>query len=400
MPSDALNERASRGRVGRSNRHREKLEKNMTKTMRQFAGALAVACAVFLAVGTAAWPEAAQAQTAGRSVAEPSPEAGNVPGGSLGSISDADIWREVRRGLQGNVSIPDKQAGIMIQSEGDNWRAWRNGPMTVGGAWAILGITGLLALFFVLRGRIRIEAGPSGRTVERFNTIERSVHWLTAVSFIVLGLTGLNILYGRHVLLPVLGPDVFSTLSLGGKYLHNFVSFAFMLGVILMVILWVRHNLPSRADLEWLAKGGGLFVKGVHPSSRKFNAGQKILFWIVVLGGISLSVSGIALLLPFKFALFSGTFAVLNVFGFDLPTNLAPIHEMQLALLWHTVLGLGMIAVIVAHIYIGSIGMEGAFDAMGTGQVDENWAREHHNLWVAELKGEAGGGHKSAHPAE
>jgi formate dehydrogenase subunit gamma len=371
-----------------------------TKPLSRFAGALVLAVSVLFAAGSAAWPEGAQAQTAGSSVTEQSPEAGTVPGGSLGSISDAEIWREVRRGMQGTVSIPDKQAGIMIQSEGDNWRAWRNGPMTVGGAWAILGIVGLLALFFVLRGRIRIDAGPSGRTVERFNTIERSVHWLTAVSFIVLALTGLNILYGRHVLLPILGPDVFSTLSQAAKYLHNFVSFAFMLGVILMVILWVRLNLPSRSDLEWLAKGGGLFVKDVHPPSRKFNAGQKILFWIVVLGGVSLSVSGIALLLPFKMYLFSGTFAFLNILGFDLPTNLAPIHEMQLALLWHTVLGLAMIAVIVAHIYIGSIGMEGAFDAMGTGRVDENWAREHHNLWMAELKGESGGGHKSAHPAE
>jgi len=372
----------------------------MTNPMRQFAGALAVACSVLLAMGSAAWPEMAQAQTDGRNVAEPSPEAGNVPGGSLGAISDADIWREVRRGLKGDVSIPNKQAGIMIQSEGESWRAWRNGPMTVGGIWAVLGMVGLLALFFVVRGRIRIDAGPSGKTMVRFNTIERSVHWLTAVSFIVLALTGLNMLYGRHVLLPILGADVFSTLTQGGKYLHNFVSFAFMVGIVLMFILWVRDNLPNRGDLIWLAKGGGMFAKGVHPPSRKFNAGQKIMFWIVILGGLSLSLSGIALLFPFKFSLFSPTFSVLNVVGLGLPTDLAPIQEMQLSQLWHALVGLVMVAVIVAHIYIGTLGMEGAFDAMGTGQVDENWAREHHNLWVAEVKGEAGGGHSTTHPAE
>jgi len=369
-----------------------------TKSIARLVGAFALAIAVLLVAGSALAPDTALAQTAGRAVDDPSPQAGNVPGGHLGTISDAEIWREVRRGLQGNVSIPDKQAGVMIQSEGDNWRAWRNGPMTVGGAWALLGIVGLLALFFVVRGRIRIEAGPSGHTIERFNSIERFVHWLTAVSFILLALTGLNMLYGRHVLLPIFGPDVFATLTQGGKYVHNFVSFAFMLGVVLMVVIWVRHNLPTREDLVWLAKGGGLFVKGVHPPSHKFNAGQKIQFWIVVLGGLSMTLSGISLLFPFEIPMFAATFSVLNVFGLGLATDLGPIQEMQLSHLWHTAVGLAMMAIIVAHIYIGSLGMEGAFDAMGTGQVDENWAREHHNLWVAEVKGEASDG--SVHPAE
>ncbi len=370
------------------------------KSIVRFAGAFVFAIAVMFMMASALVPDAAHAQTAGRNVDDSSPQAGNVPGGSLGSVSDAEIWRQVRRGLQGNVSIPDKQAGVMIQSEGENWRAWRNGPMTVWGAWALLGMVGLLALFFVLRGRIRIDAGPSGRTVERFNTMERIVHWLTAVSFVLLALTGLNLLYGRHILLPILGPDVFATLSLAGKYVHNYVAFAFVLGIVLMLVLWVRHNLPTRADFVWLAKGGGMFAKGVHPPARKFNAGQKILFWIVILGGFSLTLSGISLLFPFEISFFSGTFAVLNVFGFGLPTDLAPMQEMQLSQLWHTAVGLVLMAVIVAHIYIGSVGMEGAFDAMGTGRVDENWAREHHNLWIAEIKGESDGGSKPARPAE
>jgi formate dehydrogenase subunit gamma len=226
--------------------------------------------------------------------------------------------------------------------------------------------------------------------------VERFAHWLTAVCFIVLALTGLNLLYGKHVLLPVLGPTVFAALTLAGKYAHNYLAFGFMVGVVMMVVLWVRHNIPNKVDFQWLAKGGGLFVKGVHPPSKKFNAGQKFIFWTVVLGGLSLSLSGISLLFPFTFAMFEPTYSFLNVFGFGLPTDLTPMDEMLHSQLWHTWIALGLIAIVIAHIYIGSLGMEGAFDAVGTGHVDENWAREHHNLWVEEVKSAA----PKAQPAE
>ena len=311
---------------------------------------------------------------------------GAMPGNNRGAISDADVWRAVRKGLQGSVSIPNKQAGVLVQSEGDNWRAFRNGPLPVYGAWGMLGIIAILALFFVVRGRIRIEGGTSGRLVERFNSVERFAHWLTASSFVVLALSGLNMLYGRYVLKPVLGAVLFSDLTRIGKYLHNYLAFAFMLGLLLILVLWLRENIPSRNDLVWLAKGGGMFSKHSHPPARKFNAGQKILFWLVILGGLSISLSGIALLFPFQFSMFSETFKVLNVFGLGLPDDLTALQEMQLSQLWHAAVGLALIAVIIGHIYIGTLGMEGAFDAMGTGEVDENWAKEHHSLWVAELQ--------------
>ena len=330
----------------------------------------------------------AWAQTNERSVPPEMPTTGNVPGQSLGNTSDSAIWRAVRQGIQGEVSIPDKKAGVLVQSEGDNWRAWHNGPLTVSGIWIILGMVGLLALFFAIRGRIRVESGTSGATVERFNGIERFAHWLTASCFVVLGLTGLNMLYGKHVLLPVLGPDAFALLAMGGKYAHNYLAFGFMIGVVLMFVLWIRDNLPDRYDLYWIAEGGGLFGKGAHPPSRKFNFGQKLIFWIVVLGGLSLSLSGISLMFPFQFAMFEPTFHALNAIGFKLPTDLTPLQEMQLSQIWHAIVGLIMIAIILAHIYIGSLGMQGAFAAMGTGHVDENWARENHSAWVAELKGE------------
>jgi formate dehydrogenase subunit gamma len=154
-----------------------------------------------------------------------------------------------------------------------------------------------------------------------------------------------------------------------------------------MFVLWVAHNFPNRHDLVWLAKGGGMFKRGVHAPAKKFNAGQKIIFWLVILGGVSVSLSGVMLLWPFRISMFGETFAWVNwLFGTTYPTALAPVQEMQLAQLWHAVMGLFLTIVIIAHIYIGTIGMEGAFDAMGSGEVDRNWAREHHDLWVQDLE--------------
>lgn len=325
---------------------------------------------------------------------------GGVPGGALGTASDAEIWRAVRQGITGTVNIPDKKAAQLVQAEGDAWRALRNGPLVEYGAWGLLAIVVLLALFFVLRGRVRIAHGPAGRTIERFNELERMAHWLLAVSFIILAITGLNITYGKLVLLPVIGKEAFAAITLAGKWLHNYVAFAFMAGLILTFVLWVRHNLPRRIDLTWIAQGGGLLFKGKHPPAGKFNAGQKVIFWCVALGGLSLVLSGIALLFPFETAMFAGTFEVLNVFGLGLPTDLTPLQEMQLATLWHAIVAIVMIMVILAHIYIGTLGMEGAFAAMGTGQVDENWAKEHHSLWVAERDAEARKSSGAPVPAE
>lgn len=308
-----------------------------------------------------------------------------APANTLGTDSRSDMWREVRRGIAGDVSLPNKQAGTLVQSEGELWRAWHNGPLSVYGGWVLLGVIVVLAVFFALRGRIRVESGWSGRLIERFSGIERFSHWLTAVSFVLLALTGLNMLYGRYVLMPLIGLTAFSALTRAGKYTHDYLAFAFMLGIVLMFVLWVRENIPDRYDLKWLAYGGGFFTRSRHPPARKFNAGQKLLFWLVILGGVSVSLSGLALLFPFTFSWFSETFSALNVFGAGLPTDLTPLQETQLSQLWHAVVGLLLIALIIGHIYIGTLGMEGAFSAMGSGKVDENWAAEHHSVWAAEV---------------
>ncbi|MCB1482060.1 MAG: formate dehydrogenase subunit gamma [Rhodobiaceae bacterium] len=318
-------------------------------------------------------------------------QGGSVPGNVEGTSPISEQWRDVRRGLRGTVSIPDKKAGVLVQSEGENWRNMHNGPLSTYSIWVIAGMIVVLALFFLIRGRIRIEQGKSGTTITRFKDFERFGHWLLAVSFIILALSGLNLLYGRYWLLPAIGPEAFGTITLWGKFVHNYLSFAFMLGLAIILLMWAVHNIPNRYDLIWMSKAGGLFTKHSHPPARKFNAGQKVLFWLVILGGVSISLSGWSLLFPFEYPMFAKTFEILNmlgfnwILGFDLPTTLTPMQEMQFAQLWHAILAVFLIAVILGHIYIGSIGMEGAFDAMGSGEVDLNWAKEHHSIWVEEM---------------
>jgi len=340
-------------------------------------------CLVFVMAGVMAGT--AMAQTgATPPTAKQSPVGGNVPGEALGSSSDAEIWRKIRASGQGSVSLQDNNAGRLIQSAGDDWRNWRLGPLITYSAWAILAMVGLLGLFYALRGRIRVHEGMSGRTIHRFGINERVSHWLVALSFIILGLTGLNLLFGRSLLIPLIGKDAFASISQIGKLLHNYVAFAFMLGLVLIFFHWVRHNFPNRHDVIWLLKGGGFFTKS-HPPARKFNAGQKILFWLVLLSGISLSVSGWTLLFPFTTSFFADTFVLLNGwFGTTLPTELTLIQEQQYAALWHSIVAVFMTVVILAHIYIGSVGMEGAISAMTTGDVDVNWAKAHHSVWVEE----------------
>ncbi len=289
--------------------------------------------------------------------------------------NDAELLRALAP-TRGQVTIPDQKLATLIQPAGRDWRAAVKGPIRVVGSWLLLGMCCLLIAFYLLRGKIMIDSGISGRTVERFNSFERFVHWMTAGAFVVLAITGLNITYGRYLLLPLLGPDAFTAISVAFKYLHNYLAFGFMLGVVLMFVLWVRHNIPSKVDLQWIAVGGGLFSKGVHPPAEKFNAGQKIIFWSVITGGVALSVSGVWLLFPFF---------------------LGDVSSMQLMQIIHAVVSLVLTAIVIAHIYIGSLGMEQAFDAMGTGQVDENWAKEHHGLWLAKLKGQAAPQYKMGH---
>ncbi|WP_255448371.1 formate dehydrogenase subunit gamma [Telmatospirillum sp. J64-1] len=302
----------------------------------------------------------------------------NLPTNVQPQPATTDMWRDIRQGEPGYVSIPNDHAAVLIQSEGNSWRILRNAWVAPYGALALGGMILALAAFYLIRGKIRVSSGLAGRQILRFKTIERVGHWLTAGSFIALALTGLNILYGRYIIAPVIGLEAFSWLTVFGKWVHNVGGFAFMAGLALIFILWAKDNLWDRYDLNWILKGGGLLGLG-HPPARKFNFGQKVMFWMVILVGALVSATGLNLLFPFMFV---------DLLG------------MQLLQLAHVVASLLMIVAICAHIYIGTIGMEGATSAMTTGYVDENWAREHHGVWVEEVTGVPNGKHHGHQPAE
>lgn len=318
--------------------------------------------------------------------------------GTLGGASDPELWRALRFGTADvTVSGGGPEARVLMQDGGMWWLQFREGPLARNGGYLLLGTLIGLLLFYMLRGRIRIDGAKTGRTVTRFKAIERFGHWLMAGSFILLGITGLVSLFGRKVLIPAFGHEAFSTLAIASKWIHNNISWAFMLGLVMVFFMWVMHNLPSRTDLKWLAQGGGILSPGKHPPAKKFNAGQKLIFWSVIVFGASISASGLSLLFPFELPMFAKTFAILNDFGVSgllgygkLPTQLAPHEEMQYAQLWHSIMAFVLMAIIFAHIYIGSIGMEGAYDAMGSGEVEEQWAREHHSLWLEEVEAREG----------
>ncbi|MDX1780727.1 MAG: formate dehydrogenase subunit gamma [Thalassovita sp.] len=327
--------------------------------------------------------------------------------GTLGGVSDAEFWRSYRYGSADIISSSRAPAAdIVIQDSGMTWLKFRAGPLRTYGGYLLVAMIGILALFYLVRGRIRIDGEHAGTTILRFSTIERFAHWLLAGSFILLAITGLTLLFGRVALIPLFGHEIYSPFAIAGKWVHNNVSWAFMAALVMVTVFWIAHNIPNRHDLKWIAVAGGLFSKGVHPPARKFNAGQKLIFWSVVVLGLSISASGLSLLFPFELPMFAPTFAKVNALGLPgllgmapLPTELMPHQEMQLAQVWHAIVAFLFIAIILGHIYIGSLGMEGAFDAMGSGEVDEQWAKEHHGLWYEEVTGKPA--HASEqHPAE
>jgi len=308
--------------------------------LRIFIGAMAL-----LALAVAAAP-AAKAQSV-----DPSKSA----------VSEEQLLQQFKT-IQGRGLLPDTKSYTLEQPAGRDWRQFHEVTLRWIGGIAIVGILALLVIFYLSRGMVRIEAGRSGRVVVRFNAFERFVHWMTAVCFIILGLSGLNITFGRPLLLPLMSPQAFTTWSEWAKYAHNYLSFPFTLGVVLIFLMWIGGNIPTASDIEWLKRGGGI-VGHDHPPAGRFNAGQKIVYWIVVLGGGAAAVSGYVLIFPFY-----GT----------------TIDTMQQAEMVHSIVAMLFIAAMLAHIYIGTIGMEGAFEAMGTGTVDLNWAKEHHSRWLEE----------------
>jgi len=284
-----------------------------------------------------------------------------APNPTASVASEQQLLRQSPR-IEGQIAQPNERARVLMQPAGRQWDQFHEIILRWLGTIVILGMIVALGVAYLIMGRLRISNGRSGQKLRRFTSFERFSHWLTAVSFVALALTGLNITFGKIVLLPMVGPETFSSLSQAAKYVHNFVSAAFVIGLVLIVGLWIKDNIPRKVDVDWVKQGGG-FIKSKHASSGRFNAGEKLVFWFALGAGAAVTISGYLLMFPFY---------------------VTDIAGMQIAQVVHAVIAVLFVAVIIAHIYIGTLGMEGAFEAMATGDVDMNWAREHHDLWLAQ----------------
>ena len=338
----------------------------LTRALRSVTAA---ACLSWLAVAGAQSPavnatEAAQAkQQAAQQVAQP--------------LNNQPVWNEVRSGEPQYTSTRGRETNVLIEPMGQTWRAARVPVATVGGFVFVLALLAIAALY-VLRGPIKTSGAPTGRMIERFTLVERSVHWGVAITFVALAVTGLVVTFGKAVLLPIIGYTLFSWLATLSKTVHNFVGPVLVVLLPIMIVLFLRENLFRGHDFAWLKKAGGM-LSGEHVPAGKANAGQKILFWVMVVAlGLTLCVTGLIL---------------------DFPNFNQTRQTMQLANMVHLVAGIGATILLAGHIYLGTIGMKGALDAMRTGYVDETWAKEHHLYWYNEVKaGKGGGAHASPLP--
>jgi len=275
------------------------------------------------------------------------------------------VWRDVRSGKEGYTSVKGRETGVLIQTEGETWRRLRNGPITLYGGWLVVLVLIAIGLFYKLRGPIGLHSPPTGKMIERFSSFERIAHWTMAISFCVLAATGLVILFGKYVLLPLIGHTLFSWLAELGKILHNFIGPVFMFSILVFVVTFIRDNFPRAYDFTWLVKGGGVLTGEVVPAGR-FNAGEKAWFWggVIGLGTVS-SASGLVLDFP----------------NFDQSRAL-----MMLANIVHVISALLFIVWSFTHIYLGTVGTTGAYEGMRNGYVDETWAREHAQYWYEDVK--------------
>jgi formate dehydrogenase subunit gamma len=294
-------------------------------------------------------------------------------------LNNQPVWSEIRSGQPQYTSLPGRETNVLIQPQGQTWRALRV-PVATAGGFLVAAALIILAAFYLWRGPITVRGAPTGRLIERFTVVERAVHWTVAITFATLALTGLVLTFGKAALLPLIGYTLFSWLAILSKTLHNFVGPILVVALPIMIVLFMHENIFRKYDWYWLKKGGGMLT-GEHVPSGKANAGQKILFWLmVVILGLTLCVTGLIL---------------------DFPNFNQTRQTMQSANMVHMIAGLLATCLLLGHAYLGTIGMKGAWEAMRYGYVDESWAKEHHEYWYNEVKsGREAGEVAAARPVE
>ena len=365
----------------------------MQHPSRSLAALFFAACAALASVGAhaqTAAPAAVKAGVQSANIFEVKPDASTEPGYAAQSNAErskvqpgnnAPVWRQVGEGVSGFTSLPSREApeagnliqpfvqypGSTLTNAGEAWRQVRNNWLIPYGGALLLIVMGAIALFYVSKGTLKQHGTDTGRKIERFTPFERSAHWSNAIAFCILGISGIVMAFGKFFLLPVMGLTLFGWLSYALKNLHNFAGPVFAASLVIIFVTFVRDNMPSRGDLVWLLKGGGLLSAKEVPSHR-FNAGEKLVFW----GGV----------------FFLGIVVVGSGLVLDklLPGLLYVRDTMQIAHMIHAAASVLMLAMFIGHIYIGTIGMQGAYQGMRTGYVDETWAREHHEFWYDDIK--------------
>jgi formate dehydrogenase subunit gamma len=309
--------------------------------------------------------------------AEPKPDDTNAQRNTSQPGNNAPMWRDVKN-AQGTTTLPGVEKGMLIQpvvdylgvaptNAGEAWRHVRNQIIIPYGGALMAMVLAAIALFYWRKGSLGSHAHDTGRLVERFTPFERVAHWSNAIAFSVLAVSGLVMTFGKYLLLPIIGSALFGWLTYALKTAHNFAGPVFAVSLVVVIATFVRDNFPSKDDWTWVKKGGGLF-SGAEVPSHRFNAGEKLLFW----GGV------------FAFGLVVvGSGLVLNKL---VPGLLYTRGEMQIAHMVHSAAALVMMTMFLGHIYMGTLGMKGAFSAMRTGYVDEAWAHEHHQLWADDIR--------------
>ena len=358
---------------------------------RSFQSVLCAALTVF-ALSAVAQDKAPAAAPAVKSVniQDVKPDASDAPGyaeqtnaerGKVQPGNNAPMWRGVGAGAQGYSSLPKAdapEAGVLIQpfvqypgsrltTAGEAWRQVRNNWIIPYGGSLLLIVLGAVALFYWRKGMIMLHGKPTGVEIERFTPFERSAHWTNAIAFVVLAVSGIFMAFGKFFIQPIIGDTLFGFITYLLKNAHNFAGPLFAVSLTVVFFTFLKDNWPSKEDWAWIIKAGGLFGSQEVPSHR-FNAGEKVVFWAGVFGlGLIVVASGLVLdkIIPFL--------------GYER-------GMMQVAHMVHAVATLLMMAMFIGHIYMGTIGMEGAFKAMKTGYVDETWAKEHHELWHNDIK--------------
>ena len=276
------------------------------------------------------------------------------------------LWEDVRQRnseVSGTTQVQGVDSGTLINASGERWRQFRMNQLVPYSAYLLAAAIVLIILFRLFRGQVEIEGGPSDKKLFRFNFNQRAAHWLLAVLFIILSLTGLMLLYGRFVLIPLLGPEGFSITATVARRIHNFTGPLFGIAVLMMFFTYVKRNILKKVDLAWFASGGGFMVHK-HVGSGYFNGGEKAWFWLTILGGAVIVITGL----------------ILNFPNFEFSRSTLEISHVL-----HTISAMIVLAVALGHIYMGTIGVEGAYEAMATGYCDANWAKEHHDHWYEDM---------------